>query len=177
MTKQELLKLIDSWENITFWLPQISQHPEFYDLLMDIALNDTSKNSWRAAWMIDKINESFPKLIIPYIPQIIGQLKKEESTSKKRHFLKQISLNTIPKTNYGFLVDYCLTALSSAKEPPAVRVHAMQILYNISEDEPDLKPELLAVIQHEIEYHSTAGIISRGLKLAKKLQKQIKNNS
>jgi hypothetical protein len=49
----------------------------------------------------------------------------------------------------------------------------MQILYNISEIETDLKAELLAVVEHEMEYHSTAGILSRGSKLANKLRNQI----
>ena len=66
-----------------------------------------------------------------------------------------------------------MNTFTSAKEPIANRVHAMQILYNISDEEPELKPELLEIIQHEIEYHPTPGIRSRGTKLAKKLQKQI----
>ncbi|MCF6332211.1 MAG: hypothetical protein L3J11_02920 [Draconibacterium sp.] len=82
-------------------------------------------------------------------------------------------MNEIPENQFCFLVDYCLNALTSAKEPPAVRVHAIQILYNISEIETGLKPEILAVIKHEMEYHSTAGIISCGSKLAKKLRNQI----
>jgi len=73
----------------------------------------------------------------------------------------------------SFLLDFCIENLTSAKEPPAIRVHAMQILYNISEIERDFKPELLAIIEHELEYHSTAGISSRGLKIVKKLRKQI----
>jgi hypothetical protein len=81
-------------------------------------------------------------------------------------------MNEIDEEYFGFLVDFCLDKLSSDKEPPAVRVHAMQILYNISEKVPELKPELIAVIEHEMTYHSTAGILSRGSKLVKKLQKQ-----
>ena len=127
--------------------------------------------------MLDKIHDITPELLHPFLEKLTQQLKEEKSSSKKRHFLKLISMNPIAEKNQGFLVDYCLTALTSAKEPPAVRVHAMQILYNISEKEPDLKSELLAVIQHEMEFHSTAGIISRGSKLAKKLQQWILQNN
>jgi hypothetical protein len=65
-----------------------------------------------------------------------------------------------------------MKTLTSAKEPLAVRVHAMQILYNISEKEPDLKPEILAIFEHVMENHSSPGIISRGKKLVQKLRKQ-----
>jgi hypothetical protein len=62
----------------------------------------------------------------------------------------------------------------SASEPAAVRVHSMQVLYHISESEPAFKPELLAVIEHETELHSTAGIRSRAKRLAKMLMNSMK---
>ena len=100
-------------------------------------------------------------------------IKNNLQSGKKRHFLKLISLNKIDEKHYLFLMDYCLDAFTSGKEPVAVRVHAMQILFNLSENEPDFKPELLAIIQHEMELHPSAGIHSRGKKLAKKSHRQI----
>ncbi len=173
MTEKELLEIIDSWENIEITVLEISKHPDSFRLLMKIALYNEEQISWRAAYIADKIHDNYRELILPYLNDIILQLKKEKNSSKKRHFLKLISMNNIDTGYHGFLVDYCLNAFTSAKEPPAVRVHAMQILFNISEKEPELKPEILAIIEHEMEYHSTAGILSRGLKLAKKLRKQI----
>ncbi|MDB4582185.1 hypothetical protein N9164_03465 [Draconibacterium sp.] len=176
MTKSDLIELLDSWENLEITIKEIIKNPEYFGLLMSIALHNKNQKSWRAAYLADKIHDEFPELLIPFLPEIVAQLKVERSTSKKRHFLKLISMNEIVEDHFGFLIDYCLQALTSAKEPPAVRVHAMQILYNISETETDLKPEILAVIEHELEYHSTAGILSRGSKLAKRLRKQISDS-
>lgn len=173
MTKQELIDILDSWENLPFIIGEISSNPNYYKMLIEIALYSNYSKSWRAAYMVDKINDDFPELLLPYLEKIILQLKVEKSSSKKRHFLKLISMKSIPEKYFGFLIEYCLEALSSAKEPPAVRVHAMQILFHISEKEPGLKPEILLVIEHEMEFHSTAGILSRGRKLAEKLRKQI----
>lgn len=173
MKKEDILALMESWDNVEILINEISNNPIYYDFLMDVALNSNEKNSWRAAWVIDKIHETHPQLILPYKEKIIQKLKAVSNLSKKRHFLKQISLLDIPDEHFGFLADYCLNTLSSA-EPPAVRVHAMQILYNISEKENDLKPELIHVIEQEIEYRSTAGITSRGAKLLKKLRKQVR---
>lgn len=173
MKKADLLVLIESWDNLTFTSSEILAHPEYYPVLMEVALYSKHPNSWRAAYLVDKIHEVNPELILPYIDKIIEQLKLESHKGKKRHFLKQISLNKLPEIYHGFLLDYCLNTFTSAKEAVAVRVHAMQILFNISEREPELKPEILAVIEHEMEYHSTAGILSRGKKLAQKLRRQI----
>ena len=173
MKKEDLVELIDSWENLAFAIREIANYPNLFSALMDIALNHTEQKSWRAAYLVDKIHDDYPELLIPFLEPMIAQLKKENNSSKKRHFLKLLSMNQIPQQHYGFLVDYCINALTSAKEPPAVRVHAMQILYNISEIEKELKPEILAIIEHEMEYHATAGILSRGSKIAKKLRKQV----
>jgi hypothetical protein len=172
MTKEELIELINSWENLPYLVNEIARKPEYYSLLMDIALYNSYQKSWRAAYLVDKINDEYPELLKPFLIKMIEQLKIEKSVSKRRHFLKLISMNILPQDQQGFIFDFCLKTFTSAKEPVAVRVHAMQILYNISESEPELKPEILAIIENEMEYHSSAGIISRGSKLANKLRKQ-----
>ncbi len=173
MKKEELKELLDSWDNIELLIKEISHNPHYFSLLMSIALHNTEAKSWRAAYLADKIHSDFPELLRPYLPEIIIKLASEKNDSKKRHYLKLISENNIEPQYFGFLVDYCLTAFTSAKETVAVRVHAMQVLYNISEIETDLKPEILSTIEHEMEFHATAGILSRGSKLAKKLRQQI----
>ena len=174
MTRVDILELLDSWENLEIVSQEIARNPEYFRTLISIALHSQEQKSWRAAYLVDKIHDDFPNLLTPYLPDITTQLKNEKNSSKKRHFLKLISMNDINEKDYGFLVDHCLNELSS-DEPPAVRVHAMQILFNISEKEKELKPEILAAIEHEMEYHATAGILSRGRKLANKLRSQILN--
>ena len=173
MSEKELLELLDSWDNFEITIMECSKHSNNFKLLMKIALYSKTPKSWRAAYIADRIHDKIPELLLPYLNDIIVQLKDEKNNGKKRHFLKLISLNNIETKHHGFLVEYCINAFTSAKEAIAVRVHAMQILFNISEKETELKPEILAIIEHEMEYHSTAGILSRGSKLAKKLHKQI----
>lgn len=173
MTKEELYDFLTSWENHELIIHQAVKNSLHLDMLLDIALNSNKSKSWRAAWIVDKINDIRPELIEPHINNMIIQLKKETNSSKKRHFLKLISQHEIPSEHHPFLLDYCTEYFSSAGEPIAVRVYALQVLYNISEKEPELKPELLSIIHHEIELHPSAGVKSRGIKLAKKLQHEI----
>lgn len=173
MNKEELFDLILSWENFPLLVREIENHPEKMGDLMEIALQSMHPKSWRAAWLADKIHENNPEILKLYIEKMIHALKAETRVGQKRHFLKLISLNEIPQKHHSFLMDYCLNSFTSPSEPVSIRVYALQILFNISEYEPDLKPELLSVINHEIELHATAGIISRGRKLASKLTRQI----
>jgi hypothetical protein len=107
---------------------------------------------------------------------MIAALHTEQDTGVKRHFLKLISIHEIPGEYHSFLLNYALQCFSSSREPVSVRVHAMQILFNISECEPDFKPELLEIIMHEAELHSTPGITSRGKKIINQLRKQLRSS-
>jgi len=174
MTESDIFNIIESWQNFHFALKQLAQNPENIPVLMKVAIRSNKPNSWRALYLADKLHDIHPEQITPYIPEMIEQLKTEEHHGKKRHFLKLISQNQVVPNTFGFLLDYCLNTFTSSKEPVANRVHAMQILFNISETEPELKPELCEIILQEMEFHPTPGILSRGKKLTKKLQKQIR---
>lgn len=171
MTKADIIELIDLWENLPFLINEIARNSDYYQNLMEIALYDSNQKSWRAAYLVDKINDDYPKLLFPYLQKMIEQVRIEKNTGKKRHFLKLISMNDLNINQQGLVFDFCIETLKSAKEPAAVRVHAMQILQNIALKETELIPEILLVIENELEYHSTAGITSRGKKLIANLKK------
>lgn len=177
MTEQELYELLDSWDNIEIVIRELSQNPEGFAVLMRIALHHPKQRSWRAAYLADKIHDDFPEMLQPYLPSIIEKLETETNASKRRHWLKLISMNQIQEQYFVKLFDYCIKAFTSGQEAVAVRVHAMQILFNISEIESELKPEVLGIIENEIEQHPTAGIRSRGTKLSKKLHQQIQKSN
>jgi len=174
MSENELQSLVDSWENLNLIVRHISEHPEHLDVLMSIALDDSRPENWRAAWMVDKIHERHPELVLPYLPAMTDFVLKTQNAGKKRHLLKLISINNIEEEHLALLLNFCIDVFTNAAEPVAIRVHAMQTLFNITQKEPDFSGELIELIEHEMEYHGSAGLASRGKKLLKKL---IKNKS
>lgn len=172
MTTTDLREMICSWENLNLAAKYISDYPEYFDALMDLAFDDQLEHSWRASWVADKIHDQHPELIVPYLDAIADFLLKTKDGSKKRQFLKLLSLHPVPETKAGEIFDFCIRHFTQAEEAISVRVYAMQVLYNISETELELKPELIQLIENEIEFHPSAGIRSRGTKLLQKLYKQ-----
>ena len=173
MEKEKWIELLNSWENFALIVGDVENYQDHLDQLMEIALSGDDSRYWRAAWLADKINEKNPGLMEPHVKPMIERLMVPLDSGRKRHFLKQISLFPTPDEYDGFLMDFCLKTLTSDHEPPAVRVHAMQVLFNLSEKLPDLKPELCTIIENEMEYHPTPGILTRGKKLVVKLTKQL----
>ena len=174
LTESELSALIQSWDSLALVLKNISDHPEYLNALLNIVFDDSDDRNWRAAWMVDKIHDKHPDLVLPYLPAMTDFVLTTQNAGKKRHLLKLISLHPIPEDKMAILLNYCIEVFTSASEPVAVRVHAMQILFNISIKEPDFAGELTELIEHEIEFHGSAGIASRGKRLLKKLVPQIK---
>lgn len=174
MTENDLRSLIQSWENIALLVRYIADYPEHLEIILTKVLDDSKPEHWRAAWMVDKIHERHPELVLPYLPAMTNFVITTQNAGKKRHLLKLISLNDIQEENMALLLNFCLEVFTNAAEPVAVRVHAMQILYNIAQKEPDFSGELIELIENEMEYHGSAGLASRGKKLLKKL---IKNKS
>lgn len=173
MTDANLQALLDLRDNFSLLELQVRNEPKLLPELMELGLYSSHRNSWRALYLAEKLHGTNPESVRPYLDKMIEQLKVESHHGKRRILLKLISINEISRDHFGFLLPHCMDTLTQAKEPVANRVHAMQILYNISEEEPELKPELIDTILHEMEYHATPGIRARGKNLLKKLRKQI----
>ena len=171
MTENELSELLQSGENIPIMARYFTDHPELLPALMNIAADDRENSTWRAFWIADKIHEQQPDLIVPFLPAITDLALTTQNSSKKRHLLKLISLHDIPPERMAPLLNFCLDLFTNAMEAVAVRVHAMQILFNIALKEPEFTGELADLIEHEIEYFGSAGISSRGRKLLRELRK------
>lgn len=169
MNENEVRALILSWENLAILVRYIADYPEHLDIIMNKALDDSQPENWRAVWMVDKIHERHPELVSPYLPVMTNFLMTTQNASKKRHLLKLISLNDIQEENMASVLNFCIDEFTNAAEPVAVRVHAMQVLFNIAQKEPDFSGELIELIEHEMDYHGSAGIASRGRRLLKKL--------
>ncbi len=177
MTTTEIQQLIQAWENTDFVFSYFDKHPEDFPSLLDVALDESEKTNWRAAWLIDKLNNRYPELIYSKIGLIQEAVLQCENQSKLRHFLKLISLHPINKQATGLLFDRSFQIFTNPNYAIAIRVHAMQILYEISCLEPELKPELILIIEQELELHSSAGICSRGRKIVNRLQKELLHTS
>ena len=75
----------------------------------------------------------------------------------------------IPEDDQGLLVDLCFSYMVSELYPVAVKVHAMQIIYNHTLIYPELKDELITVIEDQVE-NNTVGFKSRGRRIIRQLE-------
>jgi hypothetical protein len=148
----------------------VGHNPKRFSELVDIFLQGPSLVTQRAAWPISYCIEQYPDLLKPHFRKILTQLgKKNIHDSVKRNILQMLQFVRVPKAWQGITADLCLTFLADAKEPVAIRVFAMNVLANIASEVPELKNELIPLIEDQLPY-SSAGFISRGSKVLKQLK-------
>jgi len=172
---KELKKLINFGNgraNANRIVDALYQRKELFPLLMEIYLSDEEPVSRRAAWAIDLYSEKNPELLVPYITRMAEGLFSFQHDGMKRHTLRMLGRFPLPEHLSGSLITLCFDLMLSCHEAPAIKVYAMEILYNASIEEPDLRQELADSITLRFTEES-AGFQSRGEKILERLSRLV----
>lgn len=165
-----------SSENIQQIRKSDKVNQQMIDSLWIIVKSNKHPQAWRAAWSLFHIlsyKNNF-EFMRQYLNEIVKSLPNFKHNGQKREMMKVIQLFDANNIEMGTLIDICFDYLLSPKEALAVRVHAMQIIYNISEYEPDLKPELKGALEM-LSQETSMALKGRSRMLLKKLNKEINN--
>jgi hypothetical protein len=146
----------------------VREKPELIGELWQIYFSIEEPVSRHAAWVLDGLTENHPERLTPYLPRLLELLPGFNHDGLKRHAVHMISRIRIPAEGRETLLNICFDWLVSRTEAVAVKVHCMEILYQICLDEPVLKNELIDSIEFILE-EGTPGIKSHGRKILQKL--------
>jgi hypothetical protein len=123
-----------------------------------------------AAWVFDYCLQENPQLIEPHFEQAIAALEEAHHEAIYRNILKHLAVMKIPEDYQGLLYDYSLNAIGNPQKSIAVRVHSMEIAFQIGKAWPELLEELQQVLEAHIG-EGSAGFRSRGGRILKRIQK------
>ena len=137
--------------------------------LLELVFKEKDPVAWRAAWILDGTEEQFPGIVGKFVPRIIDELPGLNSTGALRSLLRMLCRYEIPEEDQGILIDLCFGYLVSELYPVAVKVHAMQIIYNHALLYPELKEELITIIEDQVANNSV-GFKSRGQRIIRQLE-------
>lgn len=168
----DIKKLIDPFpikKEAELIAQSIAKEPKYIKELWQISISN-EKNSWRATYLIGKVYNVDPDMVRPYIPKMIKIIPKLQDESKLREYLKLISFEPLTKDISGDFINRCFDLMVHVTTAVAVKVHAMQILFNFTKVEPDLQNELALIIEEQME-HGSAGFCSRGRKILSKMNR------
>ncbi len=125
--------------------------------LMNLFLQGEYRITQRSAWIIGECAERHPFLITPWLSAMVGKMQEPGvHIAVKRNVLRLLSFIDIPPKLLGKVVSLSFDELESPDSAIAVRVHAMSIVLNVAEHEPDLRKELQTLIEQMVQYGGPA---------------------
>jgi hypothetical protein len=172
MNISDLLSDETSRLNTDFVAKIIIENPPLFDELWKLFLANEEPVSRRAAWVVDVVTEKHPEWVKGLLEELIDCIPTFGHDGLKRHSLHILSRSPLPENKLGEIADFCFEWLLKQGEAVATKMYSMEILYRISELEPDLKPELADSIRLLME-EGSPGIRSCGNRTLKKLSQEI----
>jgi len=170
MDFRTLLLNFPSGQERSLYISMVGNSEKHFNTLLALALQEKDPLAWRAAWVLDGSDEENPGLALGSLSNIIRALPGIESRGSLRSLLRLLCRYEIGVADQGILIDLCFGYMVSELYPVAVKVHAMQIIFNHVIMYPELKVELISVIRDQADNNS-AGFISRGRRIIKQLEK------
>ena len=148
------------------------ENPSKIDALIEMSFSDSQPMAWRSAWVLAdlvKTDKQVREKVQFLSSKIIQSFSVFNSAGQIREFLKILQLLEVGEKDMGYLLDMCFKWLLDRKVDQSFRVHSMQIIFDYAKKEPDLLPELKAILEQEMEY-ANPGFKSRGRKILKEIE-------
>jgi hypothetical protein len=137
---------------------------------MDCFFSKEMRICQRAAIAVGDIGVQQPQLLLPYLPKMLKAIEKPFHDAIVRNVVRVWQEMDIPEKMQGPIFDRCFNYLNDPQIPVAIRAFSMKVCTNIALKYPDLKEELLLVIETHLP-HGSSGFKSRGKKMAALLRK------
>lgn len=131
--------------------------------LMECFFSNTYRVTQRAAMVVSDYFDKYPKDMEPYLEQLVLNLENPDiEVAVKRNTVRILQFIPIPEALQASLFDRCLAYLIDTKETIAVKAFSMGILAKLCQYYPELKMEVIPIIEELIAQAESKGILSRG---------------
>ncbi len=125
--------------------------PEYFKEVLDISLEAKPPINWRAARVLVLSAEQYSELFIPYVNKIAHLYASFKNDGLKRSFALILSkyVKLFNEESQADMIEVCFNYMLS-DEKPAVKYNCMKVLFEMIKIIPELKGELLVVIEFNI---------------------------
>lgn len=158
----------NSKELANYVIQSILEDPSKMEDLMECFFDENLRICHYAAMPAGMIADHNPELIIPYLERMLINLETPHHDAVIRNTFRTLQNLDIPEELEGLAFEKAFEFLADPQNAIAIRVFAMTVCGNIAKKYPELKHELVAVIEEQLPYGS-AGFINRGNKVLKSL--------
>ncbi|MBO9154281.1 hypothetical protein ACFOTA_18845 [Chitinophaga sp. GCM10012297] len=145
-------------------------NPERIAQLVDLFLHGEYRVVQRAAWILSYVSDKHPELIQPHLAVMVDRMGHPGiPVAVKRNVVRILRDMPVPETLQGPVMHFCFQFLEDPKETVAVKAFSMAILGRLAKIYPDIRNEIVMLIEDHLREGATPGIRSRGIKTLKEL--------
>lgn len=171
MKIQELLEQEHSKLQTTRVTNYVGDNPQRFKELLQIFMKGDYRLVQRAAWPLSYCVMAHPALIKPYYKQLLKKLEaKDQHPAVTRNILRLFQDVDIPDTISAALLDQCFAFMTSELQPAAIRAFAITVAARICAPYPELKKELILVLNELRLYPQLPAVTHRIKKALKDLE-------
>jgi hypothetical protein len=150
-------------------LNAVLDEPDRMEELMECFFDENLRLCQFASWPVGMIADHNPDLILPYLEKMLVNLDTPHHNAVIRNTFRTLQNLDIPEELEGLTFEKAFDFLANPQNAIGIRVFAMSVCGNIAKKYPELKHELIPVIEEQMPFGS-AGFISRGRKVLKSLK-------
>jgi hypothetical protein len=151
----------------------LEDNPESLRDILDLCFIEKYPLSMRAARVVQLYCEKYPGAIYPFLDEVVEKTTRSNIGGVRRNFLKIFAdFIEIKKINDpGPLLNTCFEWILDRTVTPAIKIHAMGVIFKSGLYEPALLQELAASIEIIMD-ESEISMKNCGRKMLKKISQQ-----
>jgi len=138
--------------------------------LMTFFFHKEWRYNQRSSWAVAHLASIHPHLLSPYLPQMVKGLETPKHDAVIRNTLRIFEDIVIPEDLEGELLDSCMNFLVDLKQAIAIRCFSITVIDKIVQRFPELAPEVIEIINDQLDYPQSAGFKVRARRALKSLQ-------
>jgi len=123
-----------------------SDRPELLNELLELALGNEARYSWRAAWLLNSCIQPHDERIQKCISKIMHVLPGKKD-GHQRELLNMLMKLKIDEDTEGELFDLCISLWEQIHKSPSVRYTAFRIILSIIQKYPEMAQEISFLMQ------------------------------
>lgn len=165
---KNLIKKARNVKDIREIASAVADSIENFGLLISCMENNDRHLASMAAWAMSNAAQLNPALLnnTSFHQMLVEIARKTTEGGIKRNIVRAWQFAKLPETMVYDIADIALAFLSSPREDIAVKAFSITVLQNCLKQIPELKEEVVFLVEKEMEY-GTAALIVRGRKLLK----------
>ncbi len=134
----------------------IGASPERFAVLVEVICENAPKYAQKATWVMEHCCDRFPFLVDPHIDQLLNQTQIDGHQGVRRGILRSLENRPMNEDQTGVALEIAFNFLASAEENVAIKVYSMGMIFNLTNEYPELRQELKLHIESQLPFQSAA---------------------